>query len=112
MPVFAELLDDRDDRVRMEAPEIFRVLGKRRPEFVTSYLETLRRISETDPIASSGFIVPAQSRRRRLPAEGLHAASIVPCLTVRTPPFVLLPFCRFLEKNRFLHNNAPGGGVI
>ena len=49
MAVFAELLGDRDDRVRMEAPEIFRVIGKRRPEFVTPFLETLRRISETDP---------------------------------------------------------------
>ena len=49
MQVFAELLGDRDDRVRMEAPEIFRVLGKRKPEFVTPYLETLRRISETAP---------------------------------------------------------------
>ena len=48
MPVFVELLHDVDDRVRMEAPEIFRVLGKRRPEFVTPYLETLRRMSETD----------------------------------------------------------------
>ena len=48
MPVFAELLRDRDDRVRMEAPEIFRVLGKRRPQFVTPYLELLRAISETD----------------------------------------------------------------
>ena len=48
MPVFAGLLGDRDDRVRMEAPEIFRVLGKRRPEFVTPYLDTLRRIAETD----------------------------------------------------------------
>ena len=34
MAVFAELLRDSNDRVRMEAPEIFRVLGKRRPEFV------------------------------------------------------------------------------
>ena len=48
MPVFAELLGDRDDRVRMEAPEIFRVLGKRRPEFVMPYLERLRLMSETD----------------------------------------------------------------
>jgi len=48
MPVFAELLRDRDDRVRMEAPEIFRVLGKRRPEFVRPYIELLRAISETD----------------------------------------------------------------
>ena len=48
MPVFAELLHDGDDRVRMEAPEIFRVLGKRRPEFVIPYLDLLRAISETD----------------------------------------------------------------
>ena len=48
MPVFAELLHDRNDRVRMEAPEIFRVLGKRRPEFVRPYIELLRTVSETD----------------------------------------------------------------
>ena len=48
MPVFAELLHDTDDRVRTEAPEIFRVLGKRRPEFVRPYLEQLRQITETD----------------------------------------------------------------
>lgn len=48
MSTFAELLHDCDDRVRMEAPEIFRVLGKRRPEFVIPYLELLRLIAETD----------------------------------------------------------------
>ena len=48
MPVFAELLHDSDDKVRMEAPEIFRVLGKRRPEFVRPYLEQLRQIAEND----------------------------------------------------------------
>ena len=48
MPVFAELLHDADDKVRMEAPEIFRVLGKRRPEFVRPYLEQLKQISEND----------------------------------------------------------------
>ena len=32
----------------MEAPEIFRVLGKRRPEIVRPFVEELRRISETD----------------------------------------------------------------
>ncbi|MBP5725496.1 MAG: pyridoxamine 5'-phosphate oxidase family protein [Clostridia bacterium] len=37
-----------EEKVRMEAPEIFRVLGKRRPEFVRPYAELLRRISETD----------------------------------------------------------------
>ena len=34
MPLFAKLLQDPDDQVRMEAPEIFRVVGKRRPDFV------------------------------------------------------------------------------
>ncbi len=49
MSVFAELLHDSDDRVRMEAPEMFRVLGKRRPEFVKPYLEQLQDIAENDP---------------------------------------------------------------
>ena len=48
MPVFEKLLHDPDDKVRMEAPEIFRVLGKRMPEFVRPYIEELHRISETD----------------------------------------------------------------
>ncbi len=48
MGVFEGLLHDKEDKVRMEAPEIFRVLGKRRPEFVKPYLEQLKQISETD----------------------------------------------------------------
>ena len=48
MPVFEKLLHDADDRVRMEAPEIFRVLGKRRPELVRPYVEQLQRLAETD----------------------------------------------------------------
>ena len=48
MPLFVELLHDPDDKVRMEAPEIFRVLGKRRPDFVRPYIERLRSIAETD----------------------------------------------------------------
>lgn len=48
LPLFAELLHDHDDRVRMEAPEMFRVLGKRRPEFVHPYLDQLHHIAEID----------------------------------------------------------------
>lgn len=48
MPVFEKLLHDINDKVRMEVPEIFRVLGKRRPEFVMPYVEQLQKISETD----------------------------------------------------------------
>ena len=48
MSIFERLLYDTDDKVRMEAPEIFRVLGKRRPEFVRPYVQQLQKISETD----------------------------------------------------------------
>lgn len=48
MSIYEELLNDTDDKVRMEAPEIFRVLGKRRPKFVRPYVELLKRIAETD----------------------------------------------------------------
>ena len=48
MPVFEKLLHDPVDKVRMESPEIFRVLGKRRPEFVRPYAARLREMSETD----------------------------------------------------------------
>ena len=48
MSVFESLLHDTDDKVRMESPEIFRVLGKRRPEFVRPFLEQLQKIAETD----------------------------------------------------------------
>ena len=49
MPVFAELLCDGNDKVRMEAPEIFRVLGKRRPDYVKPYIDGLRQLADTDP---------------------------------------------------------------
>ena len=48
LSTFEKLLHDEDEKVRMEAPEMFRVLGKRRPAFVTPYIEELRRISDAD----------------------------------------------------------------
>lgn len=48
MNIFSALLDDTDLRVRMEAPEIFRVIGKRIPELVIPYLEKLKKLSEQD----------------------------------------------------------------
>ena len=48
MSVFERLLHDEDDKVRMEAPEMFRVMGKRKPEFVMPYIEQLQILSETD----------------------------------------------------------------
>lgn len=65
MNVFAELLNDLDEKVRMEAPEIFRVLGKRKPEFVEPYIELLAKISETD-----------ENRVVRIHAKGAIKATI------------------------------------
>ncbi len=48
MSVFESLMHDTDDKVRMESPEVFRVLGKRRPEFVMPYIEKLQEMAETD----------------------------------------------------------------
>lgn len=49
MGIFAELLDDDGIRVRREAPEIFRVIGKRRPDFAVPYITKLKIMSESDP---------------------------------------------------------------
>ena len=48
MEIFSELLDDEGIRVRRESPEIFRVIGKRRPDLVKPYIEKLKIMSETD----------------------------------------------------------------
>ena len=48
LPVFEKLLNDENERVRMEAPEMFRVIGKRKPEFVQPYLTKLEYISTQD----------------------------------------------------------------
>ena len=48
MNVFAALLNDHAVRVRIEAPEIFRVIGKRKSEAVLPYIEKLEFISEHD----------------------------------------------------------------
>lgn len=49
LPVFTELLHDSEDKVRMEAPEMFRVMGKRRPDMVRPFLEILQSLAENDP---------------------------------------------------------------
>lgn len=69
MQIFERLLYDKDDKVRMEAPEIFRVLGKRRSGFVKPYLEQLQQISETDSnrvvrIHCLGAIKATSSKRK------------------------------------------------
>lgn len=51
LPIFAELLNDENERVRIEAPEMFRVLGKRTPELVRPYLEKLEYIATHDEVS-------------------------------------------------------------
>jgi len=51
LTIFAELLNDENERVRIEAPEMFRVLGKRKPEFVRPYLEKLEYIATHDDVS-------------------------------------------------------------
>ena len=68
MSVFEKLLYDTDDKVRMESPEIFRVLGKRRPELVLPFVEQLKQIAETDAnrvvrIHSAGAIKATMSQQ-------------------------------------------------
>jgi len=48
LPIFEELLNDENERVRIEAPEMFRVLGKRKPKLVLPYLENLDYIATND----------------------------------------------------------------
>ncbi len=69
MDIFAELLHDADNKVRMESPEIFRVLGKRLPVLVKPYIGLLTKISESDPnrvvrIHASGAIKAANGSSR------------------------------------------------
>jgi len=48
MDIFADLLNDKSIRVRMESPEIFRVIGKRKPEYVRPYLVKLGLMAQND----------------------------------------------------------------
>lgn len=48
MDIFLELINDKNDRVRIEAPEMFRVIGKRKPKYVEPYLDKLQWFAEND----------------------------------------------------------------
>ena len=48
LEIFFEMISDPGQKVRIEAPEMFRVIGKRKPEHVKPYLEKLKWIGEND----------------------------------------------------------------
>ena len=71
MDTFRVLLDDKHIRVRMEAPEIFRVIGKRKPEYVVPYLPKLKEMSKNDEdrvvrIHSAGAIKATKPKLKTL----------------------------------------------
>lgn len=48
LDIFYELIQDKGERVRIEAPEMFRVMGKRKPQYVKPYLEKLQWLADND----------------------------------------------------------------
>ena len=48
LEIFHEMISDSAQKVRIEAPEMFRVIGKRKPECVKPYLEKLEKVAEND----------------------------------------------------------------
>ncbi|WP_407416002.1 HEAT repeat domain-containing protein [Methanobrevibacter sp.] len=48
LEIFFEMISDSGEKVRIEAPEMFRVVGKRMPYCVKPYLERLCWIAEND----------------------------------------------------------------
>lgn len=48
LDIFYELINDSNEKVRIESPEMFRVIGKRKPECVKPYLDKLQWIAQND----------------------------------------------------------------
>ena len=48
LDMFYEMMEDPSEKVRMETPEMFRVVGKRKPEYVKPYLDKLKWHAENN----------------------------------------------------------------
>lgn len=48
LEIFFEMISDPEPKVRIEAPEMFRVIGKSKPNYIKPYLEKLEWIAEND----------------------------------------------------------------
>ena len=48
LDIFQELMGDSNEKVRMESPEMFRVVGKRKPQCVKPYLNMLQYVADND----------------------------------------------------------------
>ena len=48
LDIFFDMIGDSNEKVRIEAPEMFRVIGKRKPMCVRPYLEKLQWVAKND----------------------------------------------------------------
>lgn len=48
LDIFFDMITDSNEKVRIEAPEMFRVVGKRKPLCVKPYIEKLQWVAEND----------------------------------------------------------------
>ena len=48
LDIFYDMIGDSNEKVRIESPEMFRVIGKRKPMCVKPYLEKLQWVAEND----------------------------------------------------------------
>ena len=48
LDIFYDMISDSGEKVRVESPEMFRVIGKRKPECVKPYLDKLEYFAEND----------------------------------------------------------------
>lgn len=48
LEIFYDMISDSSEKVRIESPEMFRVIGKQKPDYVIPYLEKLECIAEND----------------------------------------------------------------
>ena len=48
LDIFHDMIFDSGQKVRIEAPEMFRVIGKQKPDYVMPYLEKLEWIAQND----------------------------------------------------------------
>ncbi len=75
LELFYRLMRDKSERVRREVPEMFRVMGKRKPEYVLPYLEKLQRFAayDSNPIVRIHSAGAIRITKKALEVNG-HAA--------------------------------------
>lgn len=76
LDLFYEMIQDKGERVRIEAPEMFRVMGKRKPQYVKPYLEKLQWFvdNDTNPVVRIHSAGTIRITKRALKESDSNAA--------------------------------------